>query len=53
MVQRRSKVPGELKKERMVLSGADRDVFLEVLIQPKEPAEKLVLALRRHQAVAG
>lgn len=93
-IQRRSKAPGELKKERlelriaastkdliqramavsglsagdlayegarrileehdrMVLSGADREVFLDALIHPKEPAAKLVAALRRHKDLAG
>ena len=36
--------------ERMVLIGADRDVFLAALLEPPAPSEKLVAALRRHRA---
>jgi uncharacterized protein (DUF1778 family) len=39
--------------ERMVLVGADREVFLNALRNPPEPTEKLVAALRRHRAVLG
>jgi len=39
--------------ERMVLSGADRDAFLDALMNPPEPAEKLVAALRRHRQMFG
>jgi uncharacterized protein (DUF1778 family) len=39
--------------ERMVLVGADRDAFLQALRDPREPAEKLVAALRRHREVFG
>ena|SRR5437868_4241871 len=39
--------------ERMVLSGADRDAFLDALMNPPEPAEKLVAALRRHHQMLG
>jgi uncharacterized protein (DUF1778 family) len=39
--------------ERMMLVGADRDAFLEALMNPPEPTEKLVAALRRHREVLG
>lgn len=39
--------------ERMVLSGADRDAFIDALLHPAEPSDKLVNALRRHKAVVG
>jgi hypothetical protein len=33
----------------MVLTGADREAFLEALGNPPEPTDKLVAALRRHR----
>jgi uncharacterized protein (DUF1778 family) len=39
--------------ERMVLSGADRDAFLEALMQPPEPAPRLVAALKKHRELFG
>jgi uncharacterized protein (DUF1778 family) len=39
--------------ERMVLVGADRDAFLEAVMSPPEPTERLVAALRRHREVLG
>lgn len=39
--------------ERMVLLGADREAFLEAVMNPPEPTEKLVTALRRHREVLG
>ena len=39
--------------ERMMLSGADREAFLEAVSRPPKPAEKLVSALRRHRALFG
>jgi len=39
--------------ERMVLVGADREAFLQAVLDPPEPTEKLVAALRRHRAVLG
>ncbi len=39
--------------ERMVLVGADRDAFLQAVLEPPEPTERLVAALRRHRATAG
>jgi uncharacterized protein (DUF1778 family) len=35
--------------ERMLLTGADRDVFLEAVRAPPPPASRLVEALRRHR----
>jgi len=34
--------------ERMVLSGADRQAFLDALTNPPEPPERLIAVLRRH-----
>jgi uncharacterized protein (DUF1778 family) len=39
--------------ERMVLSGADREAFLDAVLNPPEPTEKLVMALRRHRDAVG
>ena len=39
--------------QRMVLTGADRDAFLDAVLSPPEPADKLVAALRRHRDLAG
>jgi len=39
--------------ERMVLVGADREAFLEALLNPPEPTDKLVAALKRHRAELG
>lgn len=39
--------------ERMVLIGADRDAFLQAVLNPPEPTEKLVAALKRHRAIVG
>jgi uncharacterized protein (DUF1778 family) len=36
--------------ERMVLIGADREAFLEAILNPPKPTEKLVAAMRRHRA---
>ena len=35
--------------ERMALSGADREAFLDAVMRPPEPADRLVAALRRHR----
>lgn len=40
-------------RERMMLIGADRDAFLAAVLDPPEPTEKLVAALRRHRAMLG
>lgn len=39
--------------ERMVLTGADRQAFLDALTNPPEPTDKLVAALRRHRELIG
>lgn len=39
--------------ERMVLTGADRDAFLDALRSPPEPSERLVAAFRRHRELTG
>lgn len=39
--------------ERMVLTGADRDAFLDALRNPPEPSERLVAAFRRHRDLTG
>jgi uncharacterized protein (DUF1778 family) len=35
--------------ERMVLRGADRDAFLEAVINPPAPTEDLIAALKDHR----
>jgi uncharacterized protein (DUF1778 family) len=39
--------------ERMVLTGRDRDVFLEAVAHPPAPSKKLVAALKRHRDMFG
>jgi uncharacterized protein (DUF1778 family) len=39
--------------ERMVLTGTNRDVFLDAVANPPAPAEKLVAALKRHRELSG
>src|SRR5262249_43080447 len=39
--------------ERMVLTGKDRDAFLDAVANPPAPAKKLVAALRRHRELFG
>ncbi|MDQ8756183.1 DUF1778 domain-containing protein [Sphingosinicella sp. LHD-64] len=39
--------------ERMALTGADRQAFLDALTNPPEPPEKLIAALRRHRDLVG
>jgi uncharacterized protein (DUF1778 family) len=39
--------------ERMVLAGADRDAFLEAVMNPPEPNDRLVAALKRHRQIFG
>ena len=39
--------------ERMVLSGADRDAFLAAVLNPPEPTDRLVAALKRHRELFG
>jgi uncharacterized protein (DUF1778 family) len=37
--------------QRMVLTGADRDAFLQALLRPPPPTDRLVAALKRHRDV--
>lgn len=39
--------------ERMTLIGADRDAFLDAVMDPPAPTEKLVAALTRHREELG
>jgi uncharacterized protein (DUF1778 family) len=39
--------------QRMILTGADRDAFLDAVVNPPEPTPKLVNALRRHRQIIG
>lgn len=39
--------------ERMVLTGADREAFLEAVTNPPEPTDRLVAALRRRRDQLG
>lgn len=39
--------------ERMVLSGSDRDAFLDAVSNPPAPTKKLVAALKRHRELFG
>lgn len=39
--------------ERMVLIGADRKAFLDAVMDPPAPTEKLVAALKRHRETWG
>ena len=39
--------------ERMRLVGTDRAVFLAALLEPPEPTERLVSALKRHRDLLG
>ena len=39
--------------ERMVLIGADRDAFLDAVLKPPAPTDKLVAALKRHRRLFG
>jgi uncharacterized protein (DUF1778 family) len=41
------------ERERMVLAGADRDAFLDAVMNPSEPTEDLVTVLRRHRNLFG
>jgi hypothetical protein len=42
-----------LKPQVMRLSGPDSAAFAEALLDPPEPSEHLVEAMRRHRAVLG
>jgi uncharacterized protein (DUF1778 family) len=39
--------------QRMVLTGADRDAFLDAVVNPPEPTDRLIAALRRHRDLVG
>jgi uncharacterized protein (DUF1778 family) len=39
--------------ERLLLIGADREVFLKAVLNPPKPAKRLVHALKRHRDLAG
>ena len=39
--------------QRMVLTDADREAFLAAVLDPPEPADKLIEALRRHRDLIG
>lgn len=39
--------------ERMTLTGANQDAFLEAVLNPPEPTDKLIRALRRHRDLLG
>jgi uncharacterized protein (DUF1778 family) len=39
--------------ERMVLAGADRDAFLDAVLDPPAPTAKLIAALKRHRQLLG
>src|SRR5688500_1824073 len=39
--------------ERMVLTGADREVFLNAIRHPPAPSRRLIQAFRRHRAMLG
>jgi uncharacterized protein (DUF1778 family) len=39
--------------ERMMLVGADRDAFLQAVLEPPAPAGELVAAMKRHRTLLG
>lgn len=39
--------------ERLVLTGADAEVFYDALVNPPEPKERLITAFRRHRELIG
>ena len=39
--------------ERIVLSGEDKQAFLDALLNPPEPADKLIAAFRRRGEITG
>lgn len=39
--------------ERLALIGADRDAFLDAVMDPPVPTEKLLAALKRHREEVG
>jgi uncharacterized protein (DUF1778 family) len=38
---------------KISLSGADRDAFLAAVLNPPEPTDRLVAALKRHRELFG
>jgi hypothetical protein len=38
---------------RWLLRGADRDAFVEAALNPPEPTDELIAALRRHRELFG
>ena len=41
------------ERQRMVLSGADRDAFLAAIGRKPDPAPRLIAVLRRHRRLFG
>jgi uncharacterized protein (DUF1778 family) len=39
--------------ERMLLTGADRDAFLDAVMNPPAPTKRLISALKRHRDLMG
>lgn len=39
--------------QRMVLTGADREAFLDAVLNPPKPTKKLIAALKRHRDLIG
>jgi uncharacterized protein (DUF1778 family) len=39
--------------QRMILTGRDREAFLDAIANPPAPAKKLVAALKRHRQLFG
>ena len=39
--------------ERMVLTGADRDAFVDAILNPAKPTEALISAMHRHRKMFG
>jgi len=38
---------------RMLLTGADREIFLDAVMNPPAPSKKLISALKHHRALIG
>jgi uncharacterized protein (DUF1778 family) len=39
--------------QRMLLTGADREAFLDAVMNPPKPSKKLISALKRHRDLTG
>lgn len=39
--------------KRMLLTGADREAFVEAVMNPPKPTKKLISALKRHRDLMG